>query len=257
MSSVKKSSGAQDGAALQAQPDGTVPQAQSSGTVPQAQSSGTAPQPESEAMDIMNRLNEHLTALGWQDGQRELLLVRLLLCFFSEQTDVFRPASFFGYLEDERTKKLPPSERLAVFFAALGGKQPDPVLPDLSGLPVISRALFADSGEMPALDESFLDDVLACRDFPWRNLSPAIFGAMFQEIMDQDARREWGTFYTSEENIDRVIDPLLFDDLLAEREECRGNRRKLEAFQERLGKLTFLENIRPKMIQFNASRMCA
>ena len=209
---------------------------------------GTPEQVNADAMQLMTSLDQHLRALGWPERRREQLLVRLLLCFFSEQTDVFGRVSFFAFLED--APEWTPVYRLKLFFAALGGELPaseDPKAPEsetldaLRSLPVISRALFGHSLEMPDPGEEFIHEILACRKFPWKELSPDIFGAMFQEIMDQDDRREQGAYYTSEENIDRLIDPLFMDDLRAEREACRGHRHRLEDFHSRLAALSFLD----------------
>ena len=85
-------------------------------------------------------------------------------------------------------------------------------------------------------------EVLAqCGELDWERISPAIFGAMFQQIMNQNRRREWGAYYTTEENILRVIRPLFLDDLEEQYRQCAGNKKRLKALLNQLGKLAFLD----------------
>lgn len=99
--------------------------------------------------------------------------------------------------------------------------------------------------------------------FDWSKISPTIFGAVFESTLNQETRRSGGMHYTSVENIYKVIDPLFLDDLKTELNEILElktpniREKRLIAYQIKLSEIRCLENIRPKMMQFNISRMCA
>lgn len=83
--------------------------------------------------------------------------------------------------------------------------------------------------------------LLACSELDWGGISPAIFGSLFQGIMDADMRRNLGAHYTSEQNIQKVIGPLFMDDLWAEFERVKSQKTKLKAFHEKLGRMNFFD----------------
>lgn len=194
---------------------------------------------EQEAMARMSQLNHQLTACGYTEREREELLVRLLLCFFAGDTGVFSEGAFFAYLSQGRVDGSDLAARLNRLFLVLAGQKT--AEEELQDFPVISPFLFGEEIPERETDAALRLLLLNCREIPWGELSPAIFGAMFQEIMNQQDRREWGAYYTSEENIHKVIDPLFLEDLQRERESCRGNRRRLAAFQRKLAGLRFLD----------------
>jgi type II restriction/modification system DNA methylase subunit YeeA len=82
---------------------------------------------------------------------------------------------------------------------------------------------------------------MECRSFDWSNISPAIFGAMFQGVMDKDLRRALGAHYTSEENILKLINPLFLDDLWQEFERVKTTPAALDRFHEKIANLKFLD----------------
>lgn len=193
------------------------------------------------AMEQMNTLHELLKSYGYTDKEREILLVRLLLCYFSEDTGVFSRCSYYDWLESPQPEAEEPAERFRMLFTALAGEGREDLPASLRSFPVLGRSLFAEEIPIRSMNAFFIPAVLAGRGIRWRELSPAIFGALFQEIMDQTDRREWGAYYTSEENIDKLIDPLFFDELAGEWESCRGSRRRMSAFHDKLSRLHFLD----------------
>lgn len=194
---------------------------------------------EQEAMQRMSQLNEQLTVCGYTEREREELLVRILLCFFAGDTGVFSEGAFFAYLAESAVDGSDLAARLNRLFHVLAGQKPEET--ELGDFSAISPLLFEEEIPEREMDAVLRLLLLDCQEIPWGDLSPAIFGAMFQEIMNQQDRREWGAYYTSEENIHRVIDPLFLEDLQRERESCRGNRRRLAAFQRKLAELRFLD----------------
>lgn len=185
-----------------------------------------------------------------------MLCVRLVFCLYAEDAGVFgKHGIFHDYLQD-----IPASgvrKALVELFRILDTKPEnrDPYLaddnPTLAAFPYVNGGLFADENiEIPPFTEDLKTLLLsnASEDFNWSEISPTIFGAVFESTLNPETRRSGGMHYTSIENIHKVIDPLFFDGLKAELEEARdktvagGARSKaIQAFHEKLSKLTFLD----------------
>ena len=134
--------------------------------------------------------------------------------------------------------------------------------PELAAFPYVNGGLFSDENiEIPALNEEIFDLLLtkASKDFDWSEISPTIFGAVFESTLNPETRRKGGMHYTSIENIHKVIDPLFLDGLKAEFAEIkaigveRTRKQKLAAFQDKLASLTFLENCTTSLIRVAAA----
>lgn len=198
------------------------------------------------AAEQMGKLHDLLKASGFTGHPLELLLVRLLFCLFADDTGIFQPAQAFRTWLEERTAAdgadLGP--RLAQLFQVLN--QPEHARPTtldevLAAFPFVNGRLFAEALPIAAFDRAMREALLDCCALDWSAISPAIFGALFQSIMDAKARRNLGAHYTSEENILKVIRPLFLDDLRAEFERVKGNRNRLFEFHKKLRTLTFLD----------------
>ena len=174
-----------------------------------------------------------------------------MFCLFADDTGIFEPRDiFFDFLETrtgEDGADLGPW--LAQLFQVLDTREGDRVATldeDLNRFPYVNGRLFEGPLRIPSFDGSMRRRLLdACR-FDWSNISPAIFGALFQSVMDPAERRRQGAHYTTEKNILKVIEPLFLDDLRAEFERLRGRRDSrrradLRRFQERLGQMTFFD----------------
>ena len=198
------------------------------------------------AAEQMGRLHDLLKARGYSRHALELLLVRLLFCLFADDTGIFTPAQAFRAWLDERTAEdgtdLGP--RLAQLFQVLN--QPESARPtaldeQLRVFPFVNRKLLEEALPIAAFDAAMRDTLLDCCGLDWSAISPAIFGALFQSIMDAKSRRNLGAHYTSEENILKLIKPLFLDDLWSEFERVRNNRNRLFDFHKKLRTLTFLD----------------
>ena len=185
-----------------------------------------------------------------------MLCVRLVFCLYAEDAGVFgKHGMFHDYLQD-----IPASgvrKALVELFRILDTKPEnrDPYLaddnPTLASFPYVNGGLFADENiEIPPFTEELKAMLLsnASENFNWSEISPTIFGAVFESTLNPETRRSGGMHYTSIENIHKVIDPLFLDGLKAELEEARdktvagGARSKaIQAFHEKLSKLTFLD----------------
>ena len=130
----------------------------------------------------------------------------------------------------------------------------------------MNGGLFSDEDiEIPPFNEEIYNLLLtrASEDFNWSDISPTIFGAVFESTLNPETRRKGGMHYTSIENIHKVIDPLFWDDLRSELDEIRQlttiktRERRLEAFQDKLASLKFLEIKFPYLIQQNETQIAA
>ena len=179
------------------------------------------------------------------------LCVRLVFCLYAEDAGIFgRHLMFHDYLQAHRSEAR---QALINLFRVLDTRveERDPYLDDdLLAFPYVNGGLFADENIIiPKLDEGIVDLILhkASEDFDWSDISPTIFGAVFESTLNPETRRSGGMHYTSIENIHKVIDPLFLDDLKAELEEIKTikvektRNEKLRNFQLRCAELRFLD----------------
>lgn len=180
------------------------------------------------------------------------LCVRLVFCLYAEDAGIFGKHNMFhDYIRKHNADDL----RIALIdlFRVLDTKveERDPYMKkDLAEFPYVNGGLFADENiEIPILTKEVKELILskASEDFDWSDISPTIFGAVFESTLNPETRRAGGMHYTSIENIHKVIDPLFLDDLSQELKEIkeinvvktRNNR--LKEFQDKLANLTFLD----------------
>lgn len=181
-----------------------------------------------------------------------ILCVRLVFCLYAEDAGIFgKKRMFYDYLHTYRAKNV----RMALIelFKVLDTKPEDrdPYMDDdLAAFPYVNGGLFAEENiVIPKLDEEIVDLILqkASIEFDWSQISPTIFGAVFESTLNPEKRRSGGMHYTSIENIHKVIDPLFLDDLHEELEQIealqviRTKKQKLNDFQKKLASLKFLD----------------
>jgi N-6 DNA Methylase. len=198
------------------------------------------------AAEKMAVLHDALKDSGYEGHDLEVYLVRLLFCLFADDTGIFPQQSFLNYIENSKADGSDLSDRIARLFEVLN--MPDNVRAkrtllsaDLRQFRYINGRLFADPLPSADFNSKMRRTLIDCSHFAWSAISPAIFGAMFQGVMDKAKRRELGAHYTSEENILKLIKPLFLDELWDELERVRYNKKLLEQFHEKLGTLKFLD----------------
>ena len=194
----------------------------------------------------MGKLHDRLKASGFSGHALEVLLVRLLFSLFAEDTGIFQPAGSFRIWLDERTAQdgSDLGAQLALFFQTLNtpeNKRSTNLDEQLRAFPYVNGKLFEETLPIADFDSAMRDALLDCCALDWAAISPAIFGALFQSIMDDKARRNLGAHYTSEENILKLIKPLFLDDLRDEFQRARNNKNKLFEFHKKLRTLTFFD----------------
>ena len=204
-----------------------------------------------EAAELVGRLHDALDAAGYRGHDLERFLVRIVFCLFADDTGIFEPRDIlFDFLESRtREDGIDLGPMLAQLFQVLNTREDDRTATldeEMTRFPYVNGDLFEEPLRIPAFDASMREKLLdACR-FDWSNISPAIFGALFQSVMDPLERRKQGAHYTTEKNILKVIEPLFLDDLRAEFERLKGRkdsrrRADLRRFQEKLGRMTFFD----------------
>ena len=204
-----------------------------------------------EASASMGRLHDALEASGYGGHDLEVFLVRTVFCLFADDTGIFEPRDIFLDLLETRTREdgsdLGPC--LARLFQVLNtpvDRRQAKLDEDLARFPYVNGDLFRARLTIPDFDAAMRAALIdACR-FNWEAISPAIFGALFQSVMDSAERRAQGAHYTTEKNILKVIGPLFLDDLRAEferlkRRKDKRRRAELRSFQKRLGEMKFFD----------------
>ena len=197
-----------------------------------------------QAAERMGRLHDALKAAGYDGHALELLLVRLLFCLFADDTGIF-PRHAFHDLIAQRTS--PDGADLGLWIGRLfqvldtpEAKRQTTLDEQLAELPYVNGKLFGEALPLADFNAAMRGLLLDASALDWSRISPAIFGSMFQSVMDAKARRNLGAHYTSEKNILKLIGPLFLDGLRAEFGKLRGQR-ALHDFQQKLAAITFLD----------------
>ena len=185
-------------------------------------------------------------ALRWLN----ILCVRIVFCLYAEDAGVFTHDQFHDFLARYEAEDM--RRALRDLFEVLNTppeKRSRYLKDDLKAFPYTNGGLFEEEIEIPQFTEELKAALLqnASLDFDWSEISPTIFGAVFESTLNPETRRSGGMHYTSIENIHKVIDPLFLNDLRRELDEIleekieRQRQKKLDAYQDRLASLTFLD----------------
>ena len=197
------------------------------------------------AVEMMGELHDALEMGGYAGHDLERFLVRILFCLFAEDTSIFDRNGFTQLIENhskEDGSDLGPL--LARLFQVLNtpeDKRQKNLLEDLAAFPYVNGRLFEENLGFADLNRSMRSQLLRCCNLDWSRISPAVFGSLFQSVMEPKERRQVGAHYTSERDILKLINSLFLDELKEEFEKIKHDVRKLKAFHEKLGKLRFLD----------------
>jgi hypothetical protein len=204
-----------------------------------------------EASELMGKLHDALKDAGYTGHDLERFLVRLLFCLFADDTGIFEPRGIFFELIDQRTREdgSDVGQWLTQLFEVLNiptERRQRNLDEDLQKFPYVNGDLFKERLQIPAFDAPMRAQLKEVCEFSWDAISPAIFGSLFQSVMNKAERRAAGAHYTTEKNIMKVIQPLFLDELRAEFERLRARRdtsrrNSLLTFHEKLGSLRFFD----------------
>ena len=207
----------------------------------------TSPNSDSlRAVECMGKLHDALKASHYTGHSFEMLLFRLLFCLFADNTGIFQPAGAFRFWIEERTAENGSDlgSKLGSLFRMLNTPERERSrCPDeqFAVFPFVDIGLFEEVLPIANFDATMREDLLDCCAVGWGAVSPAVFGAVFQSIVDAKARRSLGMHYTGEENILKVVKPLFLDELRAEFDRVRSNMGRLSEFHKKLCTLNFLD----------------
>jgi hypothetical protein len=197
------------------------------------------------AAELMGKLHDRLKDVGYTGHDLEIYLVRLLFCLFADDTGIFNKGIFREYI-DLHTKE--DGSDLAMHLASIfhvlntsNERRLKNLDESLAQFPYVNGKLFEEMVQPAAFDRGMREMLLEACAFDWGKISPAIFGSMFQAVMNQTERRNLGAHYTSEKNIQKLIKPLFLDDLYLEFEKAKGSKGKLEELHQKIANLHFLD----------------
>ncbi len=203
-----------------------------------------------EAAELMASLHDALLAGGFSGHDLRVLLVRLLFCLFADDTGIFNQQDFKLFIENRSNGDgSDTGPKLARLFEVLNtpeDKRQANLDEDLAAFPYINGDLFAERISFADFNAQMHGQLLKACSFEWAKISPAVFGSLFQGVMDPIERRQVGAHYTAEKNILKLIRPLFLDELRAEFAAARADKStrrtaRLEALHQKLGTLRFFD----------------
>ena len=198
-----------------------------------------------KAAEFMGKLHDRLKEIGYDGHPLEVYLVRLLFCLFAEDTTIFNKQQFQDYIEfrtnEDGSDLAPKLQELFQVLDTPNEKRFKNLDEQLTEFPYVNGKLFQEILPMASFDTKMRKALLDCCYIDWSKISPAIFGSMFQSVMNPKERRNLGAHYTSETNILKLIKPLFLDELWAEFENIKNNKNKLPEFHKKISLLKFLD----------------
>ncbi|MFA7085274.1 MAG: DNA methyltransferase [Aliarcobacter sp.] len=198
-----------------------------------------------QAAQMMGKLHDKLKDVGYDGHSLEVFLVRLLFLGFAEDTSIFEKRAFLEFLENKTSEDGSDlGSKLTELFQVLNTpfeKRLKNLDESLATFPYVNGKLFEEFLPIPSFDSKMREILLECCYLDWSKISPAIFGSLFQSIMDKEHRRNLGAHYTSEANILKLIRPLFLDELYEKFEKVKKNKKQLAEFHKELSTLHFLD----------------
>ncbi|HEX8142007.1 MAG TPA: DNA methyltransferase [Pyrinomonadaceae bacterium] len=193
----------------------------------------------------MGELHDALLASGYRGHKLEVFLVRLVYCLFADDTGIF-PKDYFRFFLEEKSEESGANlgAMLSFLFQILDTpptERQSTLDEDLQQFPHVNGSLFEQRIDLPVFNRRMRQTLLDACSFDWSKVSPAIFGSLFQSVMDSEKRRNLGAHYTSEQNILKVVRGLFLDELYAEFETIKHQASRLRQFQDKLARLRFFD----------------
>ena len=204
-----------------------------------------------KASELVGQLHDLLDESGYRGHDLERFLVRIVFCLFADDTGIFEPRDIFLQFIEGRTREDGPDlgPFLSHIFQVINtpvNQRYNTLDEELDQFPYVNGELFNGTLSIPSFNQEMRQALIDACLFDWSIISPAIFGALFQSVMDPQERREQGAHYTTEKNILKLIAPLFLDDLYTEfnRLKSRKDTRRLaelKKFQHKLGQMIFFD----------------
>lgn len=198
-----------------------------------------------KAAEKMAKLHDELKEAGYKDHKLRVMLVRILFCLFAEDTGIFERNLFRDLLINHTGED---GSDLGMVIAQLfeilntpDDKRQKTLPQHFADFAYINGKLFAEQLSIASFDSKMRESLLNATTLNWSYISPAIFGSLFQGVMDNDVRRNLGAHYTTEVNILKLVRPLFLDELWEEFRKCKNNRKALQSFHVKISSLKFLD----------------
>lgn len=207
-----------------------------------------------KAAEQIAKLHEALLKANYKGRDLEVFLTRLLFCLFADDTGIFGDDGIFrGLVESTKEDGSDTGSAMAMLFEVLNtpkAERQNNLDDQYKVFEYVNGSLFSERIKTPYFDYDLRKILVSCAVLDWSGISPAIFGAMFQGVLEdsdtetlhrKESRRELGAHYTSERNIFKLIKPLFLDGLRDELEKAKGSKTKLKALYEKLPTLKFID----------------
>lgn len=196
-----------------------------------------------QAANLMANVYNAIERKGYESNDIAILLARILFCLFAEDTKIFETKQFENFIKNNTTGKTLGSQLLLLFeILNTPNANRKNVNEVVNKFPYVNGGLFDNKlGKVPHTTDALKEALLDCCAYDWSDISPVIFGSLFQAVMNDIERRSLGAHYTSEKNILRVLRPMFLDDLQNEFDELKPNATALENFRKKINGLTFLD----------------
>lgn len=193
----------------------------------------------------IGKLHDALKDSGYIGHALEVLLVRLVFCFFADDSGIFERDQLLNYIElKSNYDGSDLGGKLEMVFQTLNtdiSKRQTTLDEDLAHFPFVDGGLFKETIPLPSFNSQMRKTLLNCMEFNWSNVSPAIFGSMFQSVMDSKQRHDLGAHYTSEKNILKVINGLFMDEFREEFNRSKTQKKKLILLWKKLSEIKLLD----------------
>ena len=203
-----------------------------------------------DASEMMGEIHKSLKKSKYDENDLEILLTRLTFCLFADNTGIFEKRLFQSLILDTRKDGGDTGQRVAKIFEVLNtpeNKRQDHLESKLAKLRYVNGGLFEKPVHSADFNERMRFDLCEASKFDWEGISPAIFGSLFQSVMNEKKRREQGAHYTNELDILKVINPLFMDDLhdeferIKKRKTAEERHALLKPFQDKLAEMKFFD----------------
>ena len=196
-----------------------------------------------KASRLLADLHEDILKENYDEHSLELFMVRILFCLYAEDTNIFKPKQFKRLIA-KSNEPYRVGEDLQLLFRILDQKPEDRqknLPPEFQAFPYVNGELFREPIVPPIFNKHTVELLIKACNFDWSEINPSIFGSLFQNVVDPEVRRYLGAHYTSEENINKVINDLFLNDLWEEYYQSKDNKNKLRLLHEKIGNLKFLD----------------
>ncbi|MDQ0253930.1 hypothetical protein J2S74_001303 [Evansella vedderi] len=199
-----------------------------------------------QAVEKMAQLHDLLEGHGYEGHYLKMYLVRLLFLLFADHSNIFEKGLFYQYILKSKSDGSDLSNRIFNLFNILNmsydtRKKRDLIPDELKRFVYVNGKLFEETLPPCEFNAKMRDLLIDCCLFDWSTISPAIFGSLFQGVTNKKERRNLGTYYTSEENILKLLKPLFLDELYEEFEKVKMFSDQLKSFHKKIANLKFLD----------------